>query len=155
MLHVYHEICLCVLHWSKVENFDELFHCSFVLVSCKMCFCCSPLSIQNISFTWLPYSGNFLITLVMLESVLSAQLELPACCYHPVYLAAPSTSLQKLHQTVFRNDQTVLSKYKNSLWMIFRCLESHCVCYCIEFIHFTCWTSALGPSSAQALWTDP
>lgn len=123
----------------------------------KIHFCCSLLSLQKISVLDLPRSGNSLIILVIPKSVISALMKLIACCYH---LASGSAfnffALQKKSiKTVYRNGHCVLSKYNSILWIIFRCLEFHCVCSWIEFIYFTCWTTALDPNSTRVLWTDP
>lgn len=154
LLHLCHEICLCVLLWSKVESLDELFHCGLGLVSYTMHFCCSPLSIQKISFTWPSLLRELFNNFGDAEECPLCMVASPAGC-QPSCVSGSTFHIfawQNLRPTVFRNDQSVFSKCKNSSWMIFRCLEPHCVCDRIEFIHFTCWTSALGPSSLCRLY---
>lgn len=95
----------------------------------KMLFFCSLLSLQKISIPDLPYSENSLITSVIPKHVISALLKSTACCYHPMCLAVLQflCTAKKCFKIVCRNDHAVLSKYKNILWILLRCLELLCL----------------------------
>ena len=62
-------------------------------LSYKMYFCCSPLRVQKINFTWPLLLREFFDNFGDTEECPFCTVESTACCYPPVYLAAPSASL--------------------------------------------------------------
>lgn len=150
-LHVYQMKFAFVSHCLRLRILMGLSTAVSGFLNYKMLFFCSLLSLQNISIPDLPYPENSLITSVIPKHVISALLKSAACCSHPVRLAVLPflCTAKKCFKIVCRNDHCVLSKYKNILWILLRCLEFCCVCSWIEFIHFMCWTNCPGPQQCK------
>ena len=124
-------------------------------LNCKMHFCCSLLSLQKTRLLDLPPSENSLITLVMVKSVLSALWKLAACCYYPVYLAAPSASLYCKKVQCVEMAIVCLASLKISCELYSDVQNPIVFVTGLSLFVSHVEQTVLDPSRARAPWSDP